>query len=280
MNAGVPRVDVTVFLRTLLVVSALVLALALLVLLAGPFLLLAGLTWDPRRRLARRLTRGTFAPLLRALCVLTGVPLKLDMSPDVDWPRLGPCIIVANHASAMDALALMQLPPGIGDGRIWAKAWPFKKPLLGSLMRLSGHLRVDDFNLLPDARDLLSSGETMLVFPEASRSRNGRLARFHDGAFLLAARTGRPIVPVAIRGTHACFPPGQPWIFPPHIQIDVLGVIHPADRAHADLKHAARQMIEAALEPARQPASPSRFPQPFPAGKTARYVDEPSMDHP
>src|SRR4051794_12776808 len=215
-------------LRTIYVVGTLVLALALYVLILGPFLLVAGVTFDRTRRIARRCAQAIYAPLLRHYGRLAGAPLQVDVAPHLpELQEIGPCIVVANHASSTDVIMLMQLPPGIGDGRIWAKGWPFRRPLLGWLMQLSGHLRVDDFNLLPDARDLLQEGESMLVFPESSRSRTGRLGRFRDGAFLLAVRTGRPIVPVAIHGTFASFPPEQPWIFRPVLRMEVLGVLYP-----------------------------------------------------
>jgi 1-acyl-sn-glycerol-3-phosphate acyltransferase len=245
--------------RTFYIYATLIGALLTLVLVAGLPLALLGRTIDRRRRIARRLTRAIYMRLLRHYGHRFGKPPVLD-NPHVNWRELGPCIVVANHASAMDVVILMQLPVGVGDGRVWAKAWPFKTPLLGALMRLGGHLHVSDFNILPDARECLADGESLLVFPESSRSRTGRLNRFRDGAFLLAARAGIPIVPVAIHGSHACFPPGQPWIFPPIIRLEVLGVLRPAPgdpRAHVHLKRQAHEMIQAALlgAPARSVAA-------------------------
>jgi 1-acyl-sn-glycerol-3-phosphate acyltransferase len=235
--------------RTFYIHGTLLLALAAYVLLAGPLLLLAAATVDRRRRTARRLARAIFPPLVKHYCRLAGAPLAPQGVRPI-WREVGPCIVVANHASSLDVLLLMMLPAGVGDGRVWAKGWPFRKPLLGALMRLSGHLLVEDFNLLPDARDCLADGESLLVFPEASRSRTGRLGRFRDGAFLLAARTGRPIVPVALHGSYACFPPGQPWVYRPVLRLDVLGLLHadgPTPGAHLRLKRRAREMIATAL---------------------------------
>lgn len=243
-------------LRTFYIYVTMIAALLALVLLAGPPLWLLARTLDPRRRMARRVARASYVRLLRHYGRRFGCPPLVD-NATVDFSALGPCIVVANHASAMDIVCLMQLPLGVGDGRVWAKAWPFHTPLLGRLMRLCGHLHVDDFNILPDARECLARGESLLVFPESSRSRTGGLNRFRDGAFLLAARSGLPVVPVAIHGSHGCFPPGQPWIFPPVIRLEVLGVLHAPSgdpRAHAILKRRAHEMIEAAL--AGVPATP------------------------
>ncbi len=150
----------------------------------------------------------------------------------------------------MDAVLLMALPAGAGLGRVWAKGWPFRVPLLGWLMRLSGHLFVEDFNILPDAESCLADGVSLLVFPESSRTRTGKVARFREGAFLLAARTGRPIIPVALHGSRESMPAGQPWIFAPTLRIQPLGILYP-DRAnpksHAILRSQAHAMISAAV---------------------------------
>jgi 1-acyl-sn-glycerol-3-phosphate acyltransferase len=234
-------------------------SLLFVVFVCGLPLWLLARTVDPGRSIARRLCRAIYTRLLRHYARLTGHPLQLDDSR-VNWPEVGPCIVVANHASSMDVVVLMQLPAGVGDGRVWAKAWPFRTPLLGTAMRLCGHLHVEDFNMLPDAQECLVKGESLLIFPESSRSRSGQLNRFRDGAFLLAARTGIPVVPVAIHGTHASMPPGQPWCFRSMIRIEVLGVLHPTPgmpRSHIQLKREAREMILAALEgsPARSAAA-------------------------
>jgi 1-acyl-sn-glycerol-3-phosphate acyltransferase len=213
----------------------------------GPLLLLANI-FDRRRSLARKLAKNLFVPIIRHLCKIRCDQLIVDKAP-FDWQSIGPCIIVANHGSAMDSVLLMALPPGVGDGRVWSKGWPFKVPLLGWLMKLSGHLFVEDFNILPDAQSCLSDGTSLLVFPESSRTRTGKLGRFRDGAFLLAARTGRPIVPVAIHGAHDCFPPGQPWMFGPPLRVQPLAVLWPSEnpRAHVELKRQAHRLIAEAL---------------------------------
>lgn len=253
-----PRPRPRDILRTLYIHSTLLLALFFFMLFLGPVLLLAGLTVDRRRTLARRCVRAVFPRMIRHYCRLAGNPLERRLG-NVDFAALGPCIIVANHSSCMDVLLLMMLPLPAGTGRVWAKDWPFKVPLLGALMRLSGHLFVNDFNILPDARDCLADGSSLLVFPESSRTRTGRVGRFREGAFLLAARTGRPIVPVAIRGTFACMPPGQGWVFHPRLSIEVLGVLRGGandPKAHAKLRRQAHALIADALETPAQAATP------------------------
>jgi 1-acyl-sn-glycerol-3-phosphate acyltransferase len=236
-------------LRTSYIYGTLWLGLTLFIVLLGPFLLLAAYTIDRQRRTARRAARLLFPNLIRHYCWLARQPMRVDPAP-FDWKSIGPCIVVANHASIMDSVLLMALPPGVGDGRVWAKGWPFRVPLLGWLMRLSGHLFVEDFNILPDAQSCLADGSSLLVFPESSRTRTGKVARFREGAFLLAARTGFPIVPVAIHGSFECLPPGQSWIFRPRLRIQPLAALYPdaADsKSHAELRRQARALIAQAL---------------------------------
>src|SRR4051794_13151873 len=104
-------------LRTTYIYAALWLALIAYVLLAGPLLIIAAMTFDPHRRLARRFTCAIYPNLVRQFCNLEGEPLVVNPAP-FQWPA-GPCIIVANHASMMDSVLLMALPRGAGDGRIW-----------------------------------------------------------------------------------------------------------------------------------------------------------------
>lgn len=236
-------------LRTSYIYATLWLGVIIYIALFGPFLLVADYTFDKRRLIARRISRIIFASLVRHYCWLGRDPLVIDPAP-FDWKSLGPCIVVANHASMMDSVLLMELPPGVGDGRVWAKGWPFKVPLLGWLMRLSGHMFVEDFNILPNAKDFLADGTSLLVFPESSRTRSGQVGRFREGAFLLAARTGRPIVPVALHGSFESFPPGQAWIFAPHLRVQPLGVLLPDQsdpKSHLEMRRRAREMIVAAL---------------------------------
>ncbi len=229
--------------RTALVYTWFGLYLFVLAVVLGPLLWLAGATWDPQRRLARRWTRAFYRHAMRGFC---GARMVIENLPGQAIPE--PCILVANHQSAIDILLLFQLSP---DARCWAKDWPFQKPLLGWLMRLCGHLHVDDPNVLEQAAESIRQGVGMYVFPEGTRSRSGRLGRFHDGAFLLAVQTGVPIVPVAIRGSGRCMTPGYVAIIDVPISVRPLGILYAdpaAPKAHLALKRQTHGLIAAALE--------------------------------
>ena len=126
-------------------------------------------------------------------------------------PRTGPMLVVANHCSNLD-------PPTVGwavghrTGRIihfMAKEEMRSWPVAGLLARDSGVIFVrrgaGDRSAQRLALATLERGGALGVFPEGTRSRDGRLAEGRAGAALLAMRTGVPIVPVGVAGTQHLF---------------------------------------------------------------------------
>ena len=93
----------------------------------------------------------------------------------------------------------------------------FKIPVMGWMMRMAGDVAVrrGDVNSRADAlaacRDRLAKGVSVMIMPEGTRSADGQVQPFHDGAFRLAVETGCPILPIAVAGTRACLAKGS-WI--------------------------------------------------------------------
>jgi 1-acyl-sn-glycerol-3-phosphate acyltransferase len=125
----------------------------------------------------------------------------------------GPCVVVANHCSHADTAALIAALPARRQPAVAAAAdyW-FQGGMRPAICRLlcaafpvrrSGGGSAD----LAAAARLLASGRDVIVFPEGSRSRDGRTAEFHRGAARLAAAAGAPLVPVGISGTGTLLPP-------------------------------------------------------------------------
>lgn len=115
-----------------------------------------------------------------------------------------PYVVVANHESFVDMLLISQLP--------WEMKWLskesiFKIPLLGWLMRMSNDIllvRGDKRSIvraMADCRKRLDSRLSVMLFPEGTRTRDGSLGEFKDGAFRLAIETGCPILPLVVNGT-------------------------------------------------------------------------------
>ena len=133
----------------------------------------------------------------------------------------GPCVLVANHNSHADTVALIAaLParrrpavaaaadywfPGTRRGRGGRLRAVACRSLCGAFpVRRGGGGSAD----LAAAARLLASGRDVIIFPEGTRSRDGHVANFHRGAARLAELAGVPLVPAGITGTRSLLPPG------------------------------------------------------------------------
>lgn len=142
----------------------------------------------------------------KILAFFTGTRIVIDGTDNLP-PRDTPCILVANHASYLDGYVLT----AILDRPISfiAKAELKAKRLIGHLLKRIGTLFVERFDQRQGSKDAKVLAETcmrgrsLLFFPEGTFTRMPGLLPFRMGAFETAALTGRPIVPIAIRGTRS-----------------------------------------------------------------------------
>lgn len=117
----------------------------------------------------------------------------------------GPLIFVSNHESALDIWVLVSLVPR--SIRFIAKVELFRIPIFGTYLKLGGHIPVDRGNharavaSLRHAAATVRGGTSLIVFPEGTRSRDGRVHPFKKGPFVVAMEAGVPVVPIAISGT-------------------------------------------------------------------------------
>jgi 1-acyl-sn-glycerol-3-phosphate acyltransferase len=169
-------------------------------------------------------------------------------------PLEGALVVVANHGSHLD-------PPLLGHalGRpvaFMAKAELFRVPLLGTIIRACGAYPVErgagDREAIRTATDRLEQGWATGVFLDGTRQPDGRVNTPQPGAALLAARTGVPLLPVAIINSHRVLGPGAkgPRLVPIHIRIGT-PIPPPASRRRPDLDavtRAAQDQINALLD--------------------------------
>ena len=132
-------------------------------------------------------------------------------------PRTGPFIVVANHASNLDPL-LLGWASGHQIGRIvhfMAKIEMRSWPVIGWLATQSGVYFVRrgerDRAAQRFSLEALAAGKPIAMFPEGTRSRDGRLRTGKPGAAFLAMRSGVPILPAGISGTQRIFPGRSRW---------------------------------------------------------------------
>jgi len=121
-----------------------------------------------------------------------------------------PQIFMANHQSDFDILiALAYIPVQF---RWIAKKELFNIPFFGAAMRSAGYIEIDRHNRekalqsLDEAALRIRKGKSIMTFPEGTRSRDGEIKAFKQGAFHLAIKTGVPIVPVSIIGSGQIMP--------------------------------------------------------------------------
>lgn len=182
-------------------------------------------------------------------------------------PWRGAAVIVANHLSLVDILVLY----GLYRPFKWvSKAEVFKVPAVGWNMVLNDYVRLtrgdrDSIKaMMAHCRKHLAQGSPLLIFPEGTRSRDGRLQAFKDGAFKLAREANVPVIPVALQGTHETLPKhGLVLRRRMDARVQVLEPIDPAGFASvAELRDAARAAIARAIgqedpAPAPVPAAQS-----------------------
>ncbi|MGA2242169.1 MAG: lysophospholipid acyltransferase family protein [Verrucomicrobiota bacterium] len=115
-----------------------------------------------------------------------------------------PAVCVANHRGFMDSILLLGLMPRTG---VLIKSRDTRQPMYGLLARHFDLVSVDRHSLnsvsasLDRCRRVLDAGKNLLIFPEGTRARSGRLQHFNRIAFDLALAAGVPVVPVVIHST-------------------------------------------------------------------------------
>jgi 1-acyl-sn-glycerol-3-phosphate acyltransferase len=168
-------------------------------------------------------------PWSRILLWASGVRVDLKGRENLAADDGGPLVLVCNHQSLFDVLALLARLPL--DFKFVVKRELRKVPLWGYAMDKAGYLFIDREaggdvrGLIQEAAGRLESGSSMLFFVEGTRSADGHLAGFKRGAFVLASRSGRPVVPVVIEGSRRVVPKGSREIRPGRITLTVLPAI-------------------------------------------------------
>lgn len=191
---------------------------------------------------------GTIRLGLRA----AGVKVRVEGEENVPADR--PCIFMSNHASNLDPPVLLPVIPGMTS--VFLKKELMKIPLLGTAMRMGkfvpvsrGHSREEAVRSVAAAKEALNSGLHITIFPEGTRSLDGKLLPFKKGAFFLAAETGAPIVPTLILGTAAMSPKGTLKIKPGTATVRFLPIVEPEQFTSREaLMEAVRARMTAALE--------------------------------
>lgn len=181
-------------------------------------------------------------------------------------------VLVANHTSIADIVLLFAL---FRQFKWVSKTAVFKYPLLGWNMSLSKYVPLERGDkasidrMMESCRGWLRHGMSVLMFPEGTRSKDGRLQNFKHGAFTLAKDVGVPVVPIAIHGGHLVIPKNRGTFAPKaDLWVQVLPPIPSEGMSLEALSAASRQAIATAL---------SMGPAPVPADEPAPEFRSPSL---
>lgn len=236
----------------LLVIFLVTVPATLSIILLGPF--------DRNGRHVHRIT------LLWTQMILTiaGVVLKVKKPGEIDPERQ--YVFMVNHQSNIDIPVLIQSLPAL------RLRWIAKKELLwvpffGWAMWAAKHItvnradRFDALGTLKKAKERMKDGVSLAIFPEGTRGSEGDLLPFKRGGFLLAAKTGTPIVPVTINGSAAILPKGDWRIRGGQIEV-VIGTPVSVENYRPGTLRELSAHIRELMGKSLQTASQFRTPQP------------------
>lgn len=163
----------------------------------------------------------------------------------------GPCVVVCNHASYVDGIVLTAALPSRFSFLVQhrARSWPY----VGLVIRRMGVRFVNRESPRQAACAVLGlirgarRGDSFAIFPEGTFRRAPGLQPFHTGAFLVGAKAGVPIVPVAMRGTRTLLADGAPWPSWSSVEIEILTPLESRETHRAaarDMQDLAHRQIE------------------------------------
>ena len=201
---------------------------------------------EPTGRLYMHLARAGWAP---QVLWLGGVDLQVVGGEKLDRSR--PYVVAANHASQLDIPVLFH---GLGFPiRFLAKRSLFYIPLFGWSLWLAKFIPVDRGRSrrarasIDRGAERIRRGPSLMVFPEGTRTPDGAVKRFKSGAFVMAIKSGVPLLPVAIRGTFDAVPKSRLAMKPGPVQL-VIGEPIRTEGVALTEKEALRRRVQRAVE--------------------------------
>lgn len=150
---------------------------------------------------------------------------KIDIYPN-DFAKPG--VIIANHSSFLDILTVTMLHPKL---ILLTNKWVYNSPVFGGVVRLADYYSVDDGaeKSVEQLHKMVAEGYSVVVFPEGTRSPDGKIGRFHKGAFYLAESLNLPIRPLLIHGASIGIPKGDFYLNKSLLTLKFLPLISPED---------------------------------------------------
>jgi len=218
----------------------------------APLLVFLNFFLDPRKH--DWLQRG----LCRRIAFLSGAQIEVRRALGFDPNRTS--FFVSNHVNLFDPFMLYCAIPQFVRG--WELESHFKIPAYGWLMKRFGNVPVPDIRRPSDLKrmlrltqDAINSGTSLIIFPEAKRTRDGHLNEFQDGGFRVAQQLGIPVVPVSIVGSFEHHRTGHWMLWPAKITIYLHDTIETKGLRKEDvpaLRDRVHAIISAPIEESQQ----------------------------
>jgi 1-acyl-sn-glycerol-3-phosphate acyltransferase len=226
--------------------------LSLYILLLGPPLVLYTL-------ITRHIDPLYWAGLKGVMFFVRVVGVRVRVEGKAKIPE-GVCLFVANHTSSADAPAVVgAIPRRIA---VLLKESLFRWPIVGQAFTLARFIPVNRKDResaiasVEKAAEAMRAGQSFLIYPEGTRSPDGRLQEFKKGAFVLAIKAGVPIVPVLCSGAHRVMAKRSLKIQPGEILVEFLAPIDASGYTLEErdaLNQRVRDAMAAGLPPEQRP---------------------------
>lgn len=163
------------------------------------------------------LSRIFYVIVIYLIAIFARLFFRVRVSGAENIPTSGGVIVAANHVSCLDIPLLAHSL--IRPANFIAKKELFTIPVLGTLLRLLGAIPIDrekpDRSALREITKKLNSGNVVVIYPEGTRSLNGKLQAGKPGVGLIVRMSGKKVVPAAIIGTDKAMPSGS-WFLRPY----------------------------------------------------------------
>jgi 1-acyl-sn-glycerol-3-phosphate acyltransferase len=216
--------------------------------IVAPSLVLLGIFLDPRKH--DWLQRS----FCRRIAYLSGARVEVRRSPGFDPERTS--FFMVNHVNLFDPFILYCAIPQYVRG--WELESHFRIPAYGWLMKRFGNVPVPDIRRPSDLKrmwrmtqDSVDGGTSLIIFPEARRTRDGSVDEFQDGGFRVAQQLGVPIVPVSLVGSFQHHRTGRWMLWPATVTVYFHDTIETKGLAKEDvsaLRDRVRAIISAPVE--------------------------------
>lgn len=197
--------------------------------------LLSGLVFFPALHLVtrdrsrrKRYARAAIRRLFRAfVALMAGLGVLRWRTSGIETIEPGrPCLIIANHPSLIDVVFLLAFLPWVG---CVVKSSLWRNPSMGPMLHAAGYIsNRTPLETLQDCISAIAAGDSLVLFPEGTRTRPGQPIHFTPGAAAIALRARCPVVPVLISCRPATLAKGEPWYRIPRSRVNVSIDVQPA----------------------------------------------------